>query len=390
VARRQAKHGIATLSIGWQQVPARAGGDEDVETNRFSHYLIEGLTEAGRSRAATWSERACLPHGAQRVCHLPVAHVAAALRRDLLPPSAAHADNWVQGRRLPPIFRRSPGASSSSSKRYSTDDQVLGNVIDARPRIPVHRWVAADPDFAMGFSREGIDIVLTGDMGLTGDVGTGKSILYDYIKRVAGFEELGEATGLQPKSLVRMLKSHGNRQARRLSGVVDYLQQRADIQFRGARRMRQTDYCYKLIICPARRYHATCTRPTRYFGEVSVSRRRKTYHGSPQQHRNDVSIASSAALQARASNGPDKAREDRSDWCNQVRVPLRGHLGIEQPAAASTSLRHARRRPQGPDSGLHLPDSSTLIAHTSIGLGALGKAPRRGPTRSDNVPIARG
>jgi DNA-binding phage protein len=88
----------------------------------------------------------------------------------------------------------------------------------------VQRRVAADPDFAAALLREGIDIMLTGD------VDTGKSILRDYIKATVGFEKLGEATGTQPKSLIRMFGPRGNPQARNLFGVIGYLQQQAGVQ----------------------------------------------------------------------------------------------------------------------------------------------------------------
>jgi DNA-binding phage protein len=85
----------------------------------------------------------------------------------------------------------------------------------------VHREVAADPAFAEALLREGIDTMLTGD------VDTGKVILRDYVKATIGFEELGEATGTQPKSLIRMFGPRGNPQARNLFNVIGYLQKRA-------------------------------------------------------------------------------------------------------------------------------------------------------------------
>ncbi|MGH7064280.1 MAG: transcriptional regulator, partial [Stellaceae bacterium] len=62
----------------------------------------------------------------------------------------------------------------------------------------VQQHIAADPAFAEASLREGIDMMLAGD------VDTGKSVLRDYIKATIGFEKLGEATGTQPKSLIRM------------------------------------------------------------------------------------------------------------------------------------------------------------------------------------------
>jgi len=39
---------------------------------------------------------------------------------------------------------------------------------------------------------------------LAGNLATGKMALRDYIKTTIGFEQLGKATGAQPKSLIRM------------------------------------------------------------------------------------------------------------------------------------------------------------------------------------------
>jgi DNA-binding phage protein len=88
----------------------------------------------------------------------------------------------------------------------------------------VQRHVAADPAFADALLREGIDAMLAGD------VDTGKAVLRDYIKATIGFEKLGEATGTQPKSLIRMFGPRGNPQARNLFSVLGYLQKRAGVE----------------------------------------------------------------------------------------------------------------------------------------------------------------
>jgi DNA-binding phage protein len=84
--------------------------------------------------------------------------------------------------------------------------------------------VKTDKKFAEAFLREGIDAMLSGD------VDTGKTILRDYIKATVGFEKLGQATGAQPKSLIRMFGPRGNPQARNLFSVLGYLQKRAGVQ----------------------------------------------------------------------------------------------------------------------------------------------------------------
>ena len=88
----------------------------------------------------------------------------------------------------------------------------------------VQRRVASDAAFGEALLREGIDTMLTGD------VDTGKAILRDYIKATIGFERLGEATGTQPKSLIRMFGPRGNPQARNLFSVLGYLQKQAGLQ----------------------------------------------------------------------------------------------------------------------------------------------------------------
>jgi len=90
----------------------------------------------------------------------------------------------------------------------------------------VQNRVASDPDFVAALLREGIDVMLTGD------VDTGKAVLRDYIKATVGFERLGEATHTPPKSLIRMFGPRGNPQARNLFGIIGYLQQQAGIELR--------------------------------------------------------------------------------------------------------------------------------------------------------------
>ena len=86
------------------------------------------------------------------------------------------------------------------------------------------RQVGEDPAFAEALLREGIDLLLAGD------IETGKSILRDYIKATVGFEKLGLAIGAQPKSLIRMFGPRGNPQARNLFNVIGYLQKQAGVE----------------------------------------------------------------------------------------------------------------------------------------------------------------
>jgi DNA-binding phage protein len=88
----------------------------------------------------------------------------------------------------------------------------------------VQTRVKNDKKFAEALLREGIDAMLSGD------VETGKTILRDYIKATVGFEKLGEATGTQPKSLIRMFGPRGNPQAKNLFSVLGYLLKRAGLK----------------------------------------------------------------------------------------------------------------------------------------------------------------
>jgi DNA-binding phage protein len=85
----------------------------------------------------------------------------------------------------------------------------------------VQQHVKGDKKFAEALLREGIDAMLSGD------VETGKTILRDYIKATVGFEKLGRATDMPPKSLIRMFGPQGNPQAKNLFSVIGYLQKRA-------------------------------------------------------------------------------------------------------------------------------------------------------------------
>jgi len=73
------------------------------------------------------------------------------------------------------------------------------------------------------------------DTMLAGDIDTGKAILGDYINATIGFEKLGEATGTQPKSLIRMFGPRGNPQAKNLFSVIGYLQKRAGLHLQVTR-----------------------------------------------------------------------------------------------------------------------------------------------------------
>lgn len=80
-----------------------------------------------------------------------------------------------------------------------------------------------DPKERQALLREAVQSMLEGD------VDTGKAVLRDYINATVGFEELGKATGMPPKSLMRMFGPRGNPQAKNLFAVIEHLQRKSGI-----------------------------------------------------------------------------------------------------------------------------------------------------------------
>lgn len=81
-----------------------------------------------------------------------------------------------------------------------------------------------DPRFRRGLLREAIDCLLAGD------VGTGKTVLRDYINATIGFERLSAKTQIPAKSLIRMFGPNGNPQAQNLFDVIHQLQRAEGVQ----------------------------------------------------------------------------------------------------------------------------------------------------------------
>lgn len=75
-----------------------------------------------------------------------------------------------------------------------------------------------DKEYRRAFLGEAISDMLTGDLD------SAKIVLREYINGTVGFIKAGEALGRSPKSLMRMLSSDGNPQARNLLELVAYLQ----------------------------------------------------------------------------------------------------------------------------------------------------------------------
>jgi len=91
-----------------------------------------------------------------------------------------------------------------------------------------------DPRFRRALLIEAIEALLAGDMA------SGKAVLRDYINATLGFDALADATGINAKSLMRMLGPSGNPQAANLFAVLEHLQKMEGIalELRAGRRDR--------------------------------------------------------------------------------------------------------------------------------------------------------
>jgi len=85
---------------------------------------------------------------------------------------------------------------------------------------------ARDPRFRRELLREGVDLMLAGDMA------TGKAMLRDYINATVGFAEVAASTRIPPKSLMRMLGPDGNPRAENLLEIVSFLQDQEGVRLK--------------------------------------------------------------------------------------------------------------------------------------------------------------
>ncbi len=93
-------------------------------------------------------------------------------------------------------------------------------------RDTVQARAERDPAFRAALLAEGIETLLAGDVAI------GKAILRNYINATVGFGPLAEATGTQPKSLMRMFGPAGNPTAKNLMAVIGHLQRQAGLGLR--------------------------------------------------------------------------------------------------------------------------------------------------------------
>ena len=76
-----------------------------------------------------------------------------------------------------------------------------------------------DPEFGFEVLRGAVQALLDNDLA------TGRSVLRNYVNATIGFGPLSEVTGLQEKSLMRMLSAKGNPVASNLFAVIWALQE---------------------------------------------------------------------------------------------------------------------------------------------------------------------
>ena len=86
-------------------------------------------------------------------------------------------------------------------------------------RTTVRERAQRDPAFRQALLEESIQCLLSGEVDI------GRSILRDYVNATIGFDGLAERTGKSPKSLMRMLGSNGNPQAKNLFEIIELLQE---------------------------------------------------------------------------------------------------------------------------------------------------------------------
>ncbi len=95
---------------------------------------------------------------------------------------------------------------------------------------PFHDLVRArvkrDPAFREGLLSDGIEAFVRGETEIA------KSILRHYIHATGGFEKLGEATGIPPKSLHRMLGPKGNPTMTHVGAMLAHFTRRRRLSIR--------------------------------------------------------------------------------------------------------------------------------------------------------------
>jgi DNA-binding phage protein len=90
-------------------------------------------------------------------------------------------------------------------------------------RDHVKTRIQSDPKFRRALFQEAVQTLIEGD------VGTARAVLRDFINATIGFAALAKATGIPPKSLMRMFGPSGNPTAVNLSEVIRVLQKKTGV-----------------------------------------------------------------------------------------------------------------------------------------------------------------
>jgi DNA-binding phage protein len=83
--------------------------------------------------------------------------------------------------------------------------------------------IQSDPEFRQALFQEAVQTLIEGD------IDTARSVLRDFINATVGFAALAKATGIPPKSLMRMFGPSGNPTAANLSEVIRVLQKKTGV-----------------------------------------------------------------------------------------------------------------------------------------------------------------
>jgi DNA-binding phage protein len=90
-------------------------------------------------------------------------------------------------------------------------------------RDHVKAKIESDPEFRAALCQEAVQTLIEGD------VATARAVLRDFINATVGFGALAKATGIPPKSLMRMFGKNGNPTAANLSEVIRVLQKKTGV-----------------------------------------------------------------------------------------------------------------------------------------------------------------
>jgi len=101
---------------------------------------------------------------------------------------------------------------------------ALAMILTRDYKETIRARVQRDPAFKEALLKEAIECLLAGD------VGTGKSILKDFIKATIGFEELSRIVDKKSESLIRMLGPKGNPTANNLFQIIAQIQKQVGVQ----------------------------------------------------------------------------------------------------------------------------------------------------------------